>query len=134
MDSLAGMNVLLVEDNIVNQKVAVGCLSQKGVQVDVVSNGQEALDQLERKNREDYDLILMDMEMPVMDGFTATRHIRESPIWQSIPIIAMTAHAIKGVRERCLAAGMNRYLSKPIVPVMLYQALAEIKNLSEFKP
>jgi signal transduction histidine kinase/CheY-like chemotaxis protein len=122
-----GMKALLVEDNAVNQKVAVGILAKKGVEVDVVENGQQALDLLAEKNRQDFEVILMDMEMPEMDGITATRRIRNNPDWAGITIIAMTANAIKGDRERCLEAGMDGYISKPISPALLYRTLASVK-------
>jgi signal transduction histidine kinase/DNA-binding response OmpR family regulator len=126
---LNGIKVLLVEDNVVNQKVAVGMLGRKGLSVDVVFNGAEALEMLNKKASGDYDLILMDMEMPVMDGVTATKEIRCLPEWQGIPILAMTANAIKGDRERCLEAGMNGYISKPISPRVLFDELvAALKN------
>lgn len=120
---LVGKKVLLVEDNIVNQKVAVGILSKQGVLVDVVDNGLQCLKHLTEQDH--YDAILMDMEMPEMDGISATRCIREYSQWQALPIIAMTAHALKGDRERFLAAGMNAYVSKPIDPEFLYQTLLE---------
>jgi PAS domain S-box-containing protein len=107
------LNVLLVEDNVINQKVATRSLSKLGLNADVAGNGLEALKALEIK---DYDLIFMDMQMPEMDGLTATREIRklipDQP--QNPLIIAMTANAMQGDRQRCLDAGMNDYLSKPI--------------------
>lgn len=105
--------ILLAEDNYINQKIAVKILSNLGYVVDVVSNGKEVLRELQSKH---YDLILMDCQMPDMDGFTATKRIREFDLEliKNIPIIAMTAHALKGDKERCLAAGMNDYISKPI--------------------
>lgn len=120
---LNGIKVLLVEDNLVNQKVAIGMLGRKGLLVDVAFNGAEALEILNKKVRDDYDLILMDMEMPVMDGVTATKKIRHLPEWRGIPILAMTANAVKGDRERCLDAGMNGYISKPISPRVLFDEL-----------
>jgi signal transduction histidine kinase/CheY-like chemotaxis protein/ligand-binding sensor domain-containing protein len=105
--------ILLAEDNIVNQKVAVHILEKNGHKVSVANNGQEALRAL-RKNR--FDLILMDVQMPRMDGFEATAFIRdkERKTGFHIPIIAMTAHALKGDRERCLDAGMDDYIAKPL--------------------
>jgi len=122
-DILRGGNVLLVEDNVVNQQVAVGILGLKGLSVDIAGNGIEALAILNEKSRSDYDLILMDMEMPLMDGVTATKEIRGLPDWKGIPILAMTANAIKGDRERCIEAGMNGYISKPISPRLLFDEL-----------
>ncbi len=104
--------LLLVEDNIVNQKVAQAMLLKSGYSVDVVSNGEEALKALEMIS---YNLIFMDCQMPVMDGFDATRCIRKlSPEKRDVPIIAMTAGAMQGDREKCIEAGMNDYLAKPI--------------------
>ena len=114
--------ILLAEDNITNQQVALGILKKLGLRADAVANGAEALKALETIP---YDLVLMDVQMPVMDGLEAPGRsaIRnpQSAITQ-IPIIAMTAHAMQGDRERCLEAGMNDYVSKPVSP----QALAEV--------
>ena len=104
-------HILLVEDNKVNQRLAAKLLENQGHTVVVAENGQRAIDAL---SQEIFDLILMDVQMPVMDGFTATAHIREKETTTHIPIIAMTAHAMVGDRERCLAAGMDEYISKPI--------------------
>ncbi len=109
------IRILLVEDNIVNQKIALGVLKKKlGCHADVVSNGRDAIELLERLN---YDLVLMDCQMPEMDGYEATRIIRDekSPVMDhKIPIIAMTANAMKGDREKCLKVGMDDYVSKPV--------------------
>lgn len=104
-------SILLAEDNIINQKVVISLLRKKGYQVDVANNGQEALDRLAAGS---YKLILMDVQMPVLDGLEATRRIRKNPAWAGLPIVAMTAHAMNGDRERCLHAGMNAYLAKPM--------------------
>jgi CheY-like chemotaxis protein len=116
------LRVLVAEDNVVNQRVAVGLLSRRGHHVSVVDNGREALDALAGG---DFDLILMDVQMPEMDGLEATREIRarESDTGRHLRIVAMTAYAMKGDRERCFAAGMDGYLSKPIDPAMLYAIL-----------
>jgi len=102
--------VLLVEDNPVNQLVAKGMLVKLGCEVVVAAHGIEALDQLEQQ---DFDLVLMDCNMPVMDGYEASRQIRRSGRWPSLPIVALTANAMPEERERCRAAGMSDYLSKP---------------------
>src|SRR5262249_30382217 len=114
--------VLLVEDNIVNQRVAIGLLERRGHDVTAVGNGREALDQLEAAS---FDVVLMDLQMPVMSGLDATVAIRERerPPGAHVPIVAMTAHAMAGDRERCLAAGMDGYLSKPVDPQLLFAAV-----------
>ena len=106
-------NILLAEDNVINQKLAVRILEKQGHVVTVANDGQEALEVF---GKDSFDLILMDVQMPKMDGFEATRLIRkkEKEIKGHIPIIAMTAHAMKGDRERCLDAGMDDYISKPL--------------------
>src|SRR5436190_5889901 len=105
--------LLLVEDNAVNQRVVLAMLRKKEYKIDVANNGQEALDKL-KSAAEPYNLILMDVQMPVLDGLETTRAIRRNPGWNYLPIIAMTAHAMIGDRERCLEAGMNGYISKPV--------------------
>ena len=117
------VRILLVEDNITNQQVALGILKKLGVNADPVANGEEAIKALETIP---YDLVLMDVQMPVMDGFTATGHIRDrqSAVQNhDIPIIAMTANAMQGDRESCLNAGMNDYIAKPVFPGALAEAL-----------
>ena len=113
------VRILLAEDNITNQQVAMGALKRMGLMADVVSSGAEAVKALESLP---YDLVLMDCQMPEMDGYEASRLIRNpqsAVINHHIPIIAMTANAMKGDRERCLEAGMNDYVSKPIYPLEL---------------
>ena len=122
-DEKKNLKILLVEDNITNQKVALMVMKKNGYRADAVNNGREALDALKRKH---YDLVLMDVQMPVMDGFTATRAIRSSGQgYHNVPVIAMTANAMKGDREKCLEAGMDDYLPKPIVPQHLFDMLAK---------
>jgi two-component system sensor histidine kinase/response regulator len=116
-----GASVLLVEDNELNQLVAVELLRDAGFAVDVAANGQQALDAIERSS---YDIVLMDMQMPVMDGETATRRLRSQPRHADLPVVAMTANALEADRERCFAAGMNDHVAKPIDPVQLWRALA----------
>ena len=117
------ISVLVAEDNVVNQRVALGLLTRRGHTVTVVGNGREALAALERGA---YDLVLMDVQMPVMGGFEATAAIRAGELQTGghVRIVAMTAHAMNGDRERCVAAGMDGYLSKPLDPRMLF-AIAE---------
>ncbi len=118
----APRRVLLVEDNVVNQRVAVGLLKKRGHDVTVAVNGVEALAILETRGAGSFDVVLMDLQMPEMGGFEATSAIREREKVSGghIPIVAMTAHAMTGDRERCLAAGMDGYISKPIEPQRLF--------------
>jgi CheY-like chemotaxis protein len=115
-----GARVLLAEDDPVNQEVAMELLEAVGLRVDLVDDGQQAL---ERARAQDYDLILMDVQMPVLDGLQATRAIRELPGKGELPILAMTANAFAENRQECLAAGMNDHIGKPVVPEQLYGAL-----------
>ena len=110
--SIGDLNVLLVEDNAINQKIVLLSLNRKVKQIDVANNGKEALEMFGKKK---YDLILMDIQMPVMDGITATKKMREieNTSEDRIPIIAITANALAGDRDHCLAAGADDYLSKP---------------------
>jgi two-component system sensor histidine kinase/response regulator len=116
------VRVLLAEDNIVNQRVAMGLLTRRGHQVTLANNGIEALDALTQSA---FDVVLMDVQMPVMGGFEATRELRarEREEGRHTRIVAMTAHAMAGDRERCLEAGMDGYLAKPIDPQALFQAV-----------
>ena len=120
--------ILVVEDNMVNRKVAHFMLEKKGHDITAVENGREALTAMEGCI---FDLILMDVQMPVMDGLEATVAIREKEkaTGTHIPIIAMTAHAMKGDRERCLEAGMDDYITKPLNPEEVSQRIEEaMKN------
>ena len=114
------MRILLAEDNPINQMVASKLLEKRGHSVVAASSGQEAID---RFQREPIDLVLMDVQMPEMDGFQTTAAIRalERATGKHVPIIAMTAHAMKGDEERCLNAGMDGYLAKPIRPQAMYE-------------
>ncbi len=114
------LRILLAEDNLVNQQVATAMLVKRGHQVDVVGNGREAVDAI---GTHDYDLVLMDIQMPEMDGFAATQAIRALPRGRSLPIIALTAHALSGERERCLERGMTGYLAKPFKAHDLFAAI-----------
>ncbi|KAG0599532.1 hypothetical protein M758_12G159300 [Ceratodon purpureus] len=134
--SLRGMKILLAEDNLVNQKVACQQLKKFGTEVDVVSDGQQCLDALEG-HRDDYDLILMDVQMPVLDGLQATRKIRESEKKHNYPhkpIIGLTAHAIQGYKDKCLSAGMDAYACKPFQARELIQVIQAVCKMWSVRP
>ena len=127
-DKIKKTKILLVEDNIINQKLALRLLEKFGFQSDAVANGKEAVDALKMT---DYDLVLMDIQMPVMDGHKATATIRdpESDVKNHhVKIVALTAHAMKGDREKCLESGMDDYLTKPINPNELYSIIGKHLN------
>ncbi len=120
--SLAGMHVLLVEDNEVNRHIAIAQLGKQGVRVSIAVNGQQALDTLGADGG-DVDLVLMDVQMPVLDGLSATREIRKRPALRQLPVIAMTAHAMHEEVQRCRDAGMQDFIAKPFRPVDLINTL-----------
>jgi two-component system, sensor histidine kinase and response regulator len=122
------LNVLVVEDNPVNQQLALRLLEKEGHRAALAASGSEAIAQLEAGHHRAFDLVLMDVQMPGMDGYEATAHIRrnEKAGGDHIPIVAMTARAMKGDRERCLAAGMDAYVSKPIQPAQLFTTIEEV--------
>jgi two-component system, sensor histidine kinase and response regulator len=123
---LNGLRVLLAEDNTINQQIAVELLEGVGVSIDVANNGQEALNMLLADGGDTlYDLVLMDLQMPEMDGYQATARIRAAPSLVELPIIAITAHATAEERDRCLAAGMRGHIAKPIDPELLYRTLMQ---------
>ena len=122
------LSILLAEDNEINQKIIQYSLTNAGYKVDIANNGQEAIDMYHAGN---YDLVLMDVQMPILDGFEATAHIRkvESATLNGskrVPIVALTANAMKGDREKCLDAGMDEYLSKPFTPNDLISIIRSI--------
>jgi PAS domain S-box-containing protein len=125
-ERLAGVRVLLVEDNEINQQIAVTLLSDAGAMVETASNGRIAVEYLEARGAQAFDCVLMDIQMPEMDGYEATQRIRAWPDFAELPIIAMTAHAMAEARERCYAVGMNDHLVKPIDPELLYAGIARI--------
>jgi len=130
----APLRVLVVEDNPVNQRLATILLEGQGHTVVLAENGREAL---ARFAPDRFDVVLMDVQMPEMDGFEATAAIRqlESTAGRHVPIVGVTAHAMKGDRERCLAAGMDGYLSKPIRPETLFEAMdAVVKGRPQAEP
>ena len=122
LKSIQGAKVLLVEDNELNQEVAVELLKEAHICVDVAENGEIAVQKVQEH---EYDIVLMDMQMPVMDGIRATQAIRALPGFADLPIVAMTANAMQSDRERCLAAGMNDHLGKPIEPDELWSRLLQ---------
>ena len=126
------LRVLLAEDNAVNQKIACRFLEKEGHHVTLASDGRQALAAIEREN---FDVVLMDVQMPEMDGFEATAAVRaqERDTGERLPIIAMTAHAMKGDRERCLAAGMDGYIAKPVTARALIELLEEFRDAAEEK-
>jgi CheY-like chemotaxis protein/HPt (histidine-containing phosphotransfer) domain-containing protein len=127
---LRPLTILLAEDNLVNQRVASALLGKRGHTVVVVNNGREALQAIATQR---FDLVLMDVQMPEMDGLEATKRIRELEVGTSIrtPIIAMTAHALKGDDERCRQAGMDAYQTKPVQAVQLMQTIAQLLGSDE---
>jgi len=121
VQAIAGAEILLVEDNAINQQIAVELLEMAGLIVTVANNGKIAVETIQHKV---FDAVLMDLQMPVMDGYEATNEIRKDKKNASLPIIAMTANAMSGDKEKCIAAGMNEHLSKPINPQEMYSTIA----------
>ncbi|MBF0099901.1 MAG: response regulator [Desulfobacterales bacterium] len=119
-DQLEGKRILVAEDNVTNQEIAQAVLQSVGISVEVVNNGQEAV---EAVHSEPFDAVLMDMQMPVMDGYEAARTIRKYSEFADLPIIAMTAHALIGDKQKCIQAGMNGYVTKPIKQQVLFETL-----------
>ncbi len=136
--SIQGAHILLAEDNPINQQLATEILQQAGLRVTVADNGKEALEKLaepaELAKNGAFDAVLMDIQMPVMDGYEAVRLIRDNPRYEKLPVIAMTANALKGDEEKCLAAGMNDYVAKPIDIGQLFAALGKCIKPGERLP
>ena len=125
VSSLEGSQILLVEDNVLNQKIITGILKPSGINIDIASDGLEGVNKFKSK-KDQPDLILMDIQMPRLNGFEAARRLRAAPQFASVPIIALTAFAMPGDRERCLEAGMNEYLSKPVRLKELVQTIEKL--------
>jgi CheY-like chemotaxis protein/HPt (histidine-containing phosphotransfer) domain-containing protein len=122
LDKIRGAKILLVEDNAINQQVATELLVEELFVVDVANNGKEAIEDFELNN---YDCVLMDIQMPIMDGYTATKLIRKKQQYADLPILAMTANATQEDKETALAAGMNDHITKPINPTVLFNTLVK---------
>jgi two-component system sensor histidine kinase/response regulator len=131
--NLRGMSVLLAEDNEINQQIARELLEEQGITVTIVDDGQQAVEAVKEAGG-GFDLVLMDIQMPVMDGYQATAMIREEYDINSLPILAMTAHALAGEREKSLASAMNDHVTKPIDPDVLFAAIAEWVEAKEDAP
>ncbi|MBF0224712.1 MAG: response regulator [Desulfobacterales bacterium] len=126
---LKGTKILVAEDNVTNQEIAKAVLEGAGIAVEIANNGKEAINVLQTSS---FDAVLMDIQMPEMDGFKATAFIREDLKLDALPIIAMTAHAMKGDDEKCLKSGMNGYITKPINQENLFRTLSKFISLSKF--
>ena len=122
--TLAGLRLLLAEDNDINQQIAQELLESAGARVDIAQHGQQALDLLRATGPQAYSAVLMDLQMPVMGGLEAVAHIRADAAFDGLPVIALTAHAMVEERERCLAAGMVDHISKPLEPAVLLDTVA----------
>lgn len=114
--------MLLVEDNPFNQDLAMVLLTRKGISVTTADNGAEALTILQNRN---LDCVLMDIQMPVMDGYSASHEIRKNPQWKGLPIIALTANVMKGDRKKAFTAGMNAFISKPLAEDEMFRTMAQ---------
>jgi CheY-like chemotaxis protein len=123
LQNLQGVEVLLVEDNLVNQLVAKELLMAMNASVTIADNGQCALDVL---SKESFDVVLMDIQMPVMDGLTATKKIRSQSCFRQLPIIAMTAHARVEDKQHSLSAGMNKHIAKPVTATLLLDTIKDV--------
>ena len=131
---LRGARILLTEDNEINQQIAVELLEGAGATVTVANNGREAVEMLSGPGHPPFDVVLMDLQMPEMDGYQATAKLRSDSRLAALPIIAMTAHATVEERQRCLAAGMNDHVAKPIDPAALFEAVGRFYKPAEGAP
>ena len=131
---LRGARILLTEDNEINQQIAVELLEGAGATVKVANNGREAVEMLSGPGQPQFDVVLMDLQMPEMDGYQATARLRSDSRLAALPIIAMTAHATVEERQRCFAAGMNDHVAKPIDPAALFEAVGRFYKPSEVAP
>lgn len=134
MKNIRGARILLAEDNEINQQVAVELFKDVGLTVELADNGKIALEKIEASGvPSKYDLVFMDLQMPEMDGYTSTKEIRKNPLFKDLPIIAMTADAMVGIKEKCLSVGMQDFISKPIDPDEVFGTLVRwIKPKKEF--
>ena len=126
--SLQGIRILLVEDNKTNQQLAIELLKMKGALVDTANNGQEAIQKILGGKKTQYNIVLMDLQMPIMDGYAATKRLREHQEFSDLPIVAMTAHAMEQDIKKSRLCGMNAHISKPIMPELLYATIYELHN------
>ena len=131
---LRGARILVTEDNEINQQIAVELLEGAGATVTVANNGREAVEMLSGPGHPPFDVVLMDLQMPEMDGYQATAKLRSDSRLAALPIIAMTAHATVEERQRCLAAGMNDHVAKPIDPAALFEAVGRFYKPAEGAP
>ncbi|MGH1471379.1 MAG: response regulator [Cellvibrionaceae bacterium] len=120
---LAKCHILLAEDNLINQRVAAGILKLKGIRVTIANNGREAVDAINNAPPNEFDAVLMDIDMPILDGYEATSLIKQNPDSKGLPILALTAHNTPEDKEKCLGIGMSQYLTKPIKPETLYDSI-----------
>lgn len=132
--SLAGLRVLLVEDHPINQEIALRLLQGRGAQVDLAANGQECLERLQARGPRAYDLVLMDLQMPVLDGLSATRRLRRLTGFETLPVLAMTAHALAEERAACMAAGMQGHIAKPLDVARLVRELQRYRPAGDAVP
>ena len=126
--SLTGLRVLLVEDHPINQEIALRLLGSRGATVELAGNGQDGLDRLQARGPDAFDVVLMDLQMPVLDGLSATRRLRQWPGFEQLPVLAMTAHALAEERAQCLAAGMQGHIAKPLDVARL------VRELQHYRP